>query len=94
MLRVYGASDDLIEVEGDISEEFSATDDINYVACSDGTVLKLYYDGDWYVKVVQDGTSPVKVRQAEGDEPDYSQVAEVNGDINWVAHAIGFASAE
>jgi len=41
MLKVYGASDDLIEIKGDIREEFSRYDsEGDYLAFSDGTVLK------------------------------------------------------
>lgn len=44
---ITGASDDLIEVEGEIIEEFSSFDCQNgLIACSDGTLLKVFYDKD------------------------------------------------
>jgi len=51
MLKVTGASDDLIEIEGDIREEFNhygADEDDKgvYLGFSDGTVLKAVYDSD------------------------------------------------
>ena len=38
LLIIYGASDDLIEIEGDINEEFNAID---------GGVLRIDSDDDW-----------------------------------------------
>lgn len=47
MIRIYGASDDLIEVEGDISEEFNHySDDPALLGFSDGTMLRVTYDND------------------------------------------------
>jgi len=50
---IYGASDDLIEVDGSIREEFSAYDsDPQYLAFSNGVVLKIWYDdeGLWRIQ--------------------------------------------
>lgn len=58
MLKVYGASDDLIELDGDISEEFGRyNSEGDYLAFSDGTVLKAVYDDDgiWRMKLVFKG---------------------------------------
>ncbi len=50
---VYGASDDLIEVEGAIREEFTANRDgeANLLAFSDGTLLEVTYTdaGIWRI---------------------------------------------
>ena len=51
MIRIYGASDDLIEVEGDISEEFNHyasgdKDEPTYLGFSDGTILRVLFDRD------------------------------------------------
>lgn len=60
MLKVSGASDDLIELEGDISDEFNRYDseDGDYLAFSDGTCLKVIYDDDglWRLTVIAQGT--------------------------------------
>lgn len=60
MLKVYGASDDLIELEGDIEDEFGHyphDDEPVYLAFSDGTVLKAIYDNDgiWRLNLVCKG---------------------------------------
>ncbi len=60
-VTVYGASDDLIEVEGAITAEFSPTDDDSpaFLAFSDGTVLKVRYDEDgvWVIRRVATGSA-------------------------------------
>lgn len=51
---ITGASDDLIEIEGEIREEFSAWECKNgVIACSDGTLLRVSYDenGIWRFRV-------------------------------------------
>ncbi len=87
-ITVYGASDDLIEIEGDIRDEFSPTDDeVGYVACSDGTVLSIEYakDGCWRVNRVVKGTAAYKKIEAEGSDTDnYSDRVTLTGDIAWI----------
>ena len=49
MITIYGASDDLIEIEGDILEEFNVYPEEHtryLIAVSDGTLLKMWYDED------------------------------------------------
>lgn len=47
---ITGASDDLIEIDGDISEEFNwypkNSEDRRFIGISDGTVLSVWYDQD------------------------------------------------
>lgn len=59
--KVYGASDDLIEFEGDVTGEadhYSDTDEALAI-CSDGTVLSLRYGkggaGIWAITLVRKG---------------------------------------
>jgi len=47
MTKVTGASDDLIEIEGELEEEFNAYNcDKGTIAFSDGTLLNVIYDND------------------------------------------------
>ena len=79
---VYGASDDLIEVEGDISEEFYPDSEARYLAFSTGALLRIKYDGTWNIRVL---AGDVAVDRAEGmDAANYSDRATVNGDVRWV----------
>jgi hypothetical protein len=43
MTRIYGASDDLIEVEGDVIGEHGCYDEDTILRCDDGTVLTVHY---------------------------------------------------
>lgn len=89
MITVYGASDDLIEVEGDIREEFYALgDDENFLALSNGTVLRVEYSrgGVWRITHAA-GTPSVAIDQApEGDDENYSDRATITDHIAWVVH--------
>ena len=75
-ITVYGASDDLIEIEGAIREEFSALDDEtpNLLAFSDGTLLEVNYTsmGIWRINVLSAGFSNVAKHEATDEDSDYS----------------------
>lgn len=87
MITVYGASDDLIEVEGDIREEFGYTADEysrdgNLLAFSDGTVLRIVFDSPWRITPVVRGTAALTVDQA--DDEGRTDRATLDGEIVWV----------
>jgi hypothetical protein len=99
VITVYGASDDLIEVYGDIDEEFSPFSDYDngerqdgaYLTFSNGTILRIEYDGIWRICPVLNATS-VSIQQcAEDDEEEYSDKAVLDADIQWVALASSYA---
>ena len=83
--RVYGASDDLVEIEGEVSEEFGAfgreKDNPKRVAFSDGTVLHAYYPkrpglAVWAIEVVIKGSLFDRIDACESEDSDpYSDVA-------------------
>lgn len=98
-IKIYGASDDLVEVEGKASgcDEFGfyATGKPGYLACSDGTVLRVCYAGDktgcWRVAVEQAGAAAFEmVRKGDEDAdeqdgvPGYSDLATLTGVIDKV----------
>lgn len=86
-VTVYGASDDLIEVEGDIREEFPWNDpDAAYLGFSNGVILRILFSisGAWRITPVA-GADRVQVAQCpENDEDNYSDKATVDGDVMWV----------
>jgi hypothetical protein len=91
-VRVYGASDDLIEVDGDIREEFGAygTDDDGplYLAFSDGTLATIRYGADekgyWRIFIHREGAAKSSLRQATDEDTDYSDILTLTGDVKWV----------
>jgi hypothetical protein len=86
MIKVYGASDDLVEVEGDIEEEFSYDGEKpGYLGFSDGTVLRISYDGVWHINLAIKGSSAFTHTPAEGEDTDnYSDVVTLDGAMKWV----------
>lgn len=90
MLKIYGASDDLIEIEGDIREEFnpSDADEPSLLAFSDGTLLQIQYGagrlGFWRITPLTYGTAKYSKTEATNEDDDYSDVVTLDGDIKWV----------
>jgi hypothetical protein len=104
MIRFYGANDDLIEIEGDISEEFNYYPDEDHpmhIAASDGTVIRVEFDRDsiWRFTPVIVGKARLVHTVQTLDDPDdgYSDVIHLFDDglpddpIRWVALVSQFA---
>jgi hypothetical protein len=90
MLKIYGASDDLIEIEGDIREEFdpSDADEPSLLAFSDGTLLQIQYGagdlGFWRIHPVVYGSASCSKVEATNEEDNYSDIVTLDGDIKWI----------
>jgi hypothetical protein len=98
MLLIYGASDDLIELAGDISEEFNVDSEEDlYVGCSDGTLLSCQYasGGQWKFTVLGVPRKTVRIWPAPGEGkkherdnalriPGYSDLVEIGSPVSWV----------
>jgi hypothetical protein len=94
ILTIYGASDDLIEVEGTIDEEFNPRDVDSLIAVSDGTLLRIrYVDGVWRITPVTRGAADLRIEQApEDDDRNYSDRATLTGiNLRWVALGSAYA---
>lgn len=88
-VKVYGASDDLIEVEGPKwGDEFAGGDKPKWLHFSDGTVLKIWYgdDGIWKVEIdtIGKGTLCDKKVCLKETAEGYSDVVTLTGDIKSV----------
>jgi len=89
-LYIYGSSDDLIEVGGDIYEEFNVYHTEGFVGLSNGVVLNYRYNGyngDWWFNVHNNPAKvPVEVKSnGENEKCDYSQLVVVEGSpVEWV----------
>lgn len=91
--KIYGASDDLIEIEGDISGEIYHYDDKTEFICSDGTKGRITYDWDWFIDVIEEGLGFVKLVRGQDEIPhtdtdaigctSYSDVL-ILKDIEWI----------
>lgn len=85
-IQIYGASDDLVEMRGDIEEEWGAASNGSFVVLSTGDVFSVIYcPGNlesWRVEhVVVSGECEVSIKRApEGEDPDpYTDTANVVG---------------
>lgn len=88
---ITGCSDDLIEIDGDVHEEFTAPawkDDYEggYITCSDGTVLRFTYDKDglWRFAPVSKGALFDHIDQG-CPEDDSCDVVHFKDGLKWVA---------
>jgi hypothetical protein len=92
---IYGASDDLIEVVGEVpgcDEYGSYSTDRAFIEFSTGDVFSIQYakSGCWEVRhlVVKDGHSKLSYQfepHADGDDPEpYTDTMTVTGRIKWV----------
>jgi len=87
--KIYGSSDDLIELEGLITEEFNhspgwSTQDQQdaILAFSDGTLLQMHYDGLWRItRVVAGSCGYSHTPGSEAD--DTNDVVVLTGDLKW-----------
>lgn len=82
---MYGASDDLIEVEGDVREEFYWNDALPaYLSFSNGVVLRVIWFTFWRILPVERADLVQVVECPEDDEDNYSDRATVAGKVSWV----------
>ncbi len=85
-VTIYGSSDDLIEVEGDISEEFGdpAFHAGAYVYVSTGDVLRftLRHEG-WRAEAVVDA-SGVTIEHLDGEDDRVTVSGALTGYVSWV----------
>lgn len=96
--RIYGASDDLIEIDGQISDEvdaYSSSDEPIKFKTSEGTKGTIQYNGEWKITIKEQGPDFVRVVESVGDDnthteentndvPSYSDVLILSGDLEWV----------
>jgi hypothetical protein len=97
--KIYGTSDDLIELEGDIRGEVGCfgTDDQEHgvlLFCSDATVLEVKYGKNkkaiWEVKVLKRGSLFDRIGVCTDEDADpYSDVAHFRAGLKWA-----YAAAE
>ena len=76
MITVYGYSDDLIELEGDIEDELDSYDLPmgSLLLFSDGTLLKVTYSDVWTIDVVEKGpnSNVSKIAAVSPEDQEYS----------------------
>ena len=97
--KVYGCSDDLVEIDGDVHGEVGSfgTDDREQgvlLMFSDSTVLEVKYgknnESIWEVKLLKQGSLFERIDQcADPDADPYSDVAHFKKGLTWAYAARG-----
>ena len=90
--KVYGASDDLVEVDGDVHGEVNVDDCL--LIFSDGTLLHIMWGGPkralgiWKITVIHRGTLLKEIAPCEVETDDnYSDVAHFLDGLEWAYSA-------
>lgn len=101
---IYGASDDLIEVDGEgLREEFTAHTDgeKQYVAFASGVLIEVHYDDDgvWRLRPLAGHYVHVAARgeSAGNDEdgcPGYSDKVVIEDSGAWVVHGTAYKATK
>lgn len=76
-VEIYGRSDDLIEVTGDIEEELYADygEPTRFMVL--GYMIEAEYDGEWRFDVVASPDNPNYMKVDAGEHSDYNDYTEV-----------------
>lgn len=93
-ITVSGASDDLIEIDGDIVEEFGHfSDNPALLAFSDGTVLRVVHDEDGIWRLTPVSTGSATLTHTFGkDDREHTDKVTLDGDVRWVVYGITMAA--
>lgn len=93
MVKVYGYSDDLVEIEGSKykEDEIGCYDSNVRLHFSDGTVILIGYCkpnlGVWWIEVEQKGTAEQRLTICEDEDAGpYSDVLEIDAEV--VGHEV------
>ncbi len=87
--QLFGASDDLIELEGDLREEFSGGMKPRLLIFSDGTVLTIKYGKEhlavWAITLITQGKLFSKVVFCTDEDAErYSDTAHFKDGLEWM----------
>ena len=85
-----GASDDLVELDGDINGELGAYDVVSNFVLSDGTrgTIEYTHEGVWRINILEYGSVKIDIIHPTQEEIDndtnYTDKATFTGNIDWI----------
>lgn len=90
-IKIFGQSDDLVELRGSIEEEFGLYGKASFLHFSDGTIIKAEYAPDkkaiWRLSRIKTGSATYEQIECVSEDADlYSDVVTLTGEIKCVAH--------
>lgn len=90
MLKVYGYSDDILDIDGAPypADEIGCFNSTVKVKFADGTLIEAGYGKDnkaiWRIKVLEKGPAPQKLTECDDENAEiYSDVFEIVADYVW-----------
>lgn len=87
MVKIYGYSDDLVEIENSKykHDEIDCYESGLRITFDDGTVIKIKYTGEWKIEIAKTGTAKhilTTCEELQKTNPDaYSDVFEIDAEI-------------
>ncbi len=89
MVRIYGSSDDLVEIEGDLEypeDEIGCYNQAVRIWFKDGTVALIGYPkegmGVWWIKIEKQGSANQRLTICEDEDADiYSDILEIDAEV-------------
>ncbi len=88
MIKVYGASDDLVEIEGSSykDDEIGCFEEDVRIRFTDGTIIRIGYPKDglaiWWIEVEKKGTAAQKLTVCDDEDARiYSDIFEIDAEI-------------
>lgn len=87
---MYGASDDLVELRGDMDEELGAYDVVRKFVMSEGTSGTIEYtkDGVWRINILKNASVIVNIVHPTEEEieedTNYTDMATFSGQVEWI----------
>jgi hypothetical protein len=89
--RIWGESDDVVEIDGDLmTEELYPETDAMVFTFGDGTKLEIRFteDAEWRITVLERGAADVRIEEAYSptarEFSEHSDVATLSGDLRSV----------
>lgn len=91
MLKVYGCSDDLVEIDGTKTQydEIGCFNSDVLIEFTDGTTIRVHYGkgekGIWYIEILSEGAAIVKfIECMDEDAAIYSDILEIDAEVKSV----------
>lgn len=88
MIKVYGCSDDLVEIEGSVykEKEIGCFDKDVEIELTDGAVIRIGYPKKdlcvWWIEIEKQGTEKQTLTICEDEDADiYSDILEIDAEI-------------
>ena len=90
MVRVYGVSDDLVEIEGAKypDDEIDCFDKDVLIGFTDGTVIRVGYPKEnlavWWIEIEKTGGAAYAMNRCDDQDAEiYSDVFSINSEVAW-----------